>query len=213
MLEVLYQGQNAFFTFCLAVFILLTVLEIVLFFIGFGLSSLCDGLFPDFDLPGLDGTNVGFMQRVFGWLMFGHIPPYFFFLIFMATFGTVGTLFQYFSLSIINNLTPFYIAIPLAFIGSIPFVRLGVSFFKKILPKEDTSVVTEDHFIGKVVTITVGMAEYDKPAQAKFVDIHQQSHYLMVAPTDKTECFSSDDFLVVVAKENHIYRARRLNKL
>ena len=176
---------------------------------GFGLSSLFDSILPDFEIPTPDSPNVGKWELLLGWLTLGQIPPYFFLLLFLAVFGTVGSLVQYAFKSVLDGLLVFWLAIPLSFILSLPFIRMGVRLLKKILPKEDTSALTENEIIGKIVKIPLGQATYDTSAEAKFVDKHGQTHYIMVVSADKNKCFNSQDDLVVVKKENHLYRVKR----
>lgn len=210
MIEVLYHSENVVFTSCLAIFFLLTFLEIIFFMLGFGVSSLFDSIIPEFELPAPGSPNIGKWEVLLGWLTLGQIPPYFFLLLFLATFGTIGSLLQYAFFSVLDSPMVFWLAVPIAFVLSVPFIRVGVKLIKKALPKEDTSALMENEIIGKIVNIPLGQATYDTSAEAKFVDKHGQTHYIMIVSADKNKCYNSQDDLIVVKKEeNHLYRVKR----
>lgn len=206
MIEVLSHTDNTIFSFCLALMFILSFFEIILFIMGFGISSVFDSMFPDLDL--IETPALGKLGVCLSWLCFGQIPPYFFLLLFLAVFGTVGTLLQYGFFSVVGSPIAFWIALPISFVASIPFVRLGVSLIKKLMPKEDTTVLNEEDFIGKIVNITLGQATYETPAQAKYIDKYGQSHYLMVASASKQKKFNSTQDLIVVKKEKHLFRVK-----
>ena len=206
MIEVLSHSDNSIFSFCLALMFILSFFEIILFIMGFGISSVFDSMLPDLDV--IESPSLGKLGVCLSWLCFGQIPPYFFLLLFLAVFGTAGTLLQYGFFSVVGSLIAFWVALPISFVVSIPFVRLGVSLIKKLMPKEDTTVLNEEDFIGKIVNITLGQATYKQPAQAKFVDKYGQTHYLMVVSADKHKKFNSEHDLLVVKKEDHLYRVK-----
>ena len=204
MLEVVTHGQNAVYLVAFYILVIMTIVEVVTAIVGMSLFA-AFGFIPEFEEVSVAPTDKGFLQNLF---FLGQVPFSLFLLIYLASFSLTGTLFVYIYNQILNIYPSYFISLPITFVASIPLIRYGVSVLKKLLPKDDVSVMGEGRFLGKVVKITVGKASYNLPAQAKFTDKYNQTHYLMVAPYENGLSFTSKDRLIVIKKDGHIYRCK-----
>jgi hypothetical protein len=86
----------------------------------------------------------------------------------------------------------------LAFSASLPAVRFSGGILHRIMPKDETTAVSQGSFIGRVAVLTLGTATAGNAAQAKLRDAHGQDHYIMVEPDNKEDQFSQGDAVLLV---------------
>ena len=186
--------QNTLFTAALILMIMIALLEGITTLIGMGISEMLETVLPDldFDLSTPDAPQ-SVLSKLLGWLNFGRVPLLIIFVCFLSAFGTVGYTLQYLLISTGLPLLPQLIMVPVAFIISMPFVRLFTSILQKIMPRDETSALSEESFIGATATITLGTAKKGSPAEAKVTDKHGQTHYFMVQPHSEDEEFNQGE--------------------
>lgn len=202
LLEFMGSDANSIFTIALLVMFLIAILEGITVALGFGLSSLLEGIFPDIELDITSGdTPSGVLSKLLSWLNYGRVPVLIILVCFLTAFGVVGYLMQYFLYTFASSILPQIIAVPLAFLFSLPFVKMFVSFVGKVMPKDETSALSQESFIGKVATITLGTATFGSAAEAKVRDKHGQTHYFMVEPQSENMAFKQGED-VLLSKQN-----------
>ena len=135
-----------------------------------------------------------------GWLGLGRVPTMILLSIFLATFGLAGLVEQFFVLALTGGewMLPAWVAwIPALLVSLAPtrWAALGVG---RVLPKETTSAVSERTFVGRTAIITIGTARAGSPAQARLVDPHGQTHYVLVEPKDAAVTFGQGSEVVLV---------------
>ena len=64
---------------------------------------------------------------------------------------------------------------------------------QKIIPKDESSALKEESFVGQMATITLGKASKGSPAEAKVTDHHGQTHYFMIQPESEEEIFQQGE--------------------
>jgi hypothetical protein len=74
-----------------------------------------------------------------------------------------------------------------------------------VIPKDETEVVSENSFIGRVAVITLGEALRGKPAEAKLTDQFGQDHYLMVEPDQEIETFPQGTEVLIVRRQGAVF--------
>lgn len=206
MLELLLADQSFPFTLALVLMLLIAAVETAAIVIGGGLSDSLEALLPD--LPSGDEAASS-LTTLFGWLRYKQVPLLMLLVIFLTGFGLSGLFIQ----STVQGLFGFYlpaifVCIP-AIVIALPTVRLLGGVLHRILPRDETSVVSEQSFIGRVATITLGTASHGKPAEAKIRDEHGQAHYLMVEPDQTEQPFEQGTQVVLTEQLGAKYRAIR----
>jgi hypothetical protein len=201
MLEHLLAPENLPFAVTLLITIALGVLEIVTALFGATLSGMVDAVLPDLDLDAdvggpdasagtdlttegdLDGVHtLGVIGHALDWLHVGRVPTLLLLLTLLGSFGAFGLLLQSFAKSALGGLAPAWLMSIPAFALAVPAVRVVGSVFARLIPKEETSAVSRDSFVGQPALVTAGVATLGNPAQAKLMDRHGQMHYLLVEP-------------------------------
>lgn len=220
MLELLLAPENVAFATALAVMLGIAALEGVATLFGAGISSLLDTLVGDVDIDldvdtDADGSGAGhipgsgLVTHTLGWLRVGQVPILVLIVIFLTSFGLIGLATQ----SAVHELTGYFLPAAVAWVpaivGALPSVRVFGGAIARILPKEETSAVSQTTFIGRIATITIGTAAADEPTQARLTDEHGRSHYVLVEPDVVTDRFETGDKVLLVSMDGARFRVIR----
>ncbi|HPF74570.1 MAG: YqiJ family protein [Rhodanobacteraceae bacterium] len=215
MLDFLTTSNNLPFAVALAMMLMLSVLELLSFLFGASVSGFLDGLFDfdfDFEAGDADGSELAghsLADRFMGWLHFGKVPVLILFATFLVSFGGIGLILQ----GVLRNTTGFmlpgWLAALAVFPLSLPAVRVFGSGLAKVLPKDETEVVSQESMVGRVATIVIGEAAQGSPAQARVRDARGRTHYVMLEPDEPGQRFKTGDSVLLIARSGAVFRAIR----
>jgi len=82
----------------------------------------------------------------------------------------------------------------------------------RLLPKNESSAISNNSFNGLIATITIGTAKQDSPAEASLTDSFNQKHYVLVTPDDDNEEFGQGQQVVLVEKKETFWLAIKFNQ-
>ncbi len=205
-MDFLFAAPNIVFTVSLGVLALLLVLE----FAGSGLSDVVDGLFPDLDGDAPDADDVSLPSQFLSWLRSGRVPMLMVFAVFLGVFGAGGLLLQHVVATLFG--APLHLALatltmlPL----SLPFVKMAAALLARMMPRDETAVISREDLIGRIATIVTGHARKGFPAQAKLRDEFRTTHYLMVEPDEDGVELRQGEEVALMARRGAVYAARRV---
>jgi hypothetical protein len=183
MLSLLTAPENLPFTVAISVMVAIALAEGVALLLGIGLSETIDTLLPEVDLDiGAAPDGASAFTRLLGWLHVGRVPVLMILIVFLTAFGIIGLALQSAASSIVGSYMPGWLASIPTFFLSLPVVRGGAGLLAIIMPGDETDAVSENTFIGRTATITLGRAQLGKPAEAKLSDEHGHTHYIMIEP-------------------------------
>ena len=211
MFCLMLASENMVFSIALVLMLMIAVLEGVAALFGAGMSSALESLLPESELN--PHTEVGQIEadtalsRFLGWLRIGEVPILMLLVIFLLCFSLLGLALQAVVHSITGALAPGWLAVPVALVLSLPLVRLGGGILQTIMPKDETSAVSEDSLIGRVAVITLGSARRGYPAEAKVRDQFGYSHYIQVEPESAEEEFHQGTEVLLLTRHSAIYTA------
>lgn len=154
----LLNENNVIFSSALFILVFLLSLELILFFIGTSTNMALD---KDFIIDN------------FSWLNKGGLPFIIVLVLLLATFGGLGLIIQNFI-----DINQYILAI-FVFIATLFIVRFLSSILSKILPKDETSIVSENSFIGKIGIVTIGVGNKENSVEFKVIDNLNRTHYIM----------------------------------
>ncbi|BAP54653.1 inner membrane protein YqiJ [Thioploca ingrica] len=218
MLTFILDSHNFPFTIALLTMVGIALLEGITTLLGFGLSSLLGHFLPDIDAqPDLDvdhpdaDTSLG---HLLGWINVGRVPLMVLLVIFLTVFGLLGYTLQAIFLGIVGQMLPTLLAALLSLFLSLPVVRFLGKFLGKLMPNDETEAISEETFIGRIATITLGTATKGRPARAKFQDNYGTTHLVMVEPENTAEVFNQGDKVVLLERlGGKFLAARNINPL
>jgi hypothetical protein len=196
---------------------LFTAPETLPFGVGFGLIvgiALFEGLgmlvsmspsnLIDDWLPDVSGD--GALDRVLGWLHVGRVPALVLLLLFLTGYVLFGYGLQMVAHGLFGGYLPAWMAGLLAVPSGMATVRGLGSLIAHIVPRDETSAVSEQSLVGRVGVVTAGAARRGLAAQARVRDAHGRSLYLMVEPDLDDEVFEEGAQVLVVRKAGAFYR-------
>jgi membrane protein implicated in regulation of membrane protease activity len=196
---------------------LFTAPETLPFGVGFGLIvgiALLEGLgmlvsmspsnLIDDWLPDVSGD--GALDRVLGWLHVGRVPALVLLLLFLTGYVLFGYGLQMVAHGLFGGYLPAWMAGLLAVPSGMATVRGLGSLIANIVPRDETSAVSEQSLVGRVGVVTAGAARRGLAAQARVRDAHGRSHYLMVEPDLDDEVFEEGAQVLIVRKAGAFYR-------
>ncbi len=206
LIEFIGAEQNGAFTIALAVMFMIAVLEGITVLIGMGISEMLETVLPDmdFDISAPEAPQ-SIMSKLLGWINFGRVPVLIIFVCFLTAFGIAGYLLQYLVYGLSSMLIPQLFAVPAALVVAMPFVRLFTNVLQKIMPKDESSALSEESFVGAVAIITLGKATKGFPAEAKVKDKYGQTHYFMIQPEDDEEFSQGEQVLLLRPSSNGFF--------
>ena len=169
-------------------FVLLTgIAELIALLCGHSLSSAMDT--PD--LPeGLTGEALD-------WLNIGRIPLLIVLCMLAGFFGISGILLQGLIIHLLQAPAPNILLAPLCLLLTCPLVHRTGRLIAPWLPRDETTALTEEAFIGCMATITGYHAVAGSPCEGRFTDRFGQVHYLLLEPEAGKEFRRGDKVIIV----------------
>jgi hypothetical protein len=162
-------------------------------------SNLLDARLPEFDAE-------GGLDRVLGWLHVGKVPALVLLLLFLTGYTVFGYGLQLVAKSLLGAYLPALVAGLLAVPVGLTTVRALGSLIAYIIPRDETSVVSEQSLVGRAGVISAGHARRGMAAQARVKDSYGRTHYLMVEPDVEDEVFNEGSQVLIVSKTGAFYR-------
>ncbi|WP_311420832.1 YqiJ family protein [Kingella denitrificans] len=210
MWNLITAPENQIFGIALALMLLLGVLEVLSMLLG-GASEWLDNLLPDsladsahaeVELDAADGVMVRFLS----WLYVGRVPVLMLLVVFLAVYGLAGYAFQTAFAAVFGAYLNGTSAAVAVWFLSLPLVRATAGGLYKILPKDETSAVSQDTLIGRVGVIVLGEARPGSPAQVRVKDGFGQTHYVMAEP-DGEGVLKQGEAVLLVSLEGNTFKA------
>jgi Protein of unknown function (DUF1449) len=188
------------FAAALAVMVGLAVIEGLGLMLAHSPSHAIDSLIPD-TLDGVDGA--------LGWLHLGKVPTLILLILFLAGFAIAGYVIQGVTLKVMGSLWPAWAAsIPAVFAGIATVSSVG-ALLARVMPKDETSAVSEQSLIGRAGIIVRGNATQSMAAEAKVRDAHGRPHYVLVEPDFADQSFAEGSDVLLVKKVGSRFRCIR----
>ncbi|WCM92941.1 YqiJ family protein [Acidovorax sp. NCPPB 2350] len=167
--------------------------------VAFSPSNVIDGLLPEV------ASDAG-LDRVLGWLHLGQVPSLVLLVLFLAGYAIFGYALQMVAHALLGGFLPAWGAGLLALPSGLVTVRGLGSLVAHILPRDETSAVSELSLVGRTGVISAGTARRGWAAQARVRDTHGRTHYLMVEPDIDSDVFEEGVEILVVRKAGAFYR-------
>ncbi len=188
------------FAAALAVMVGLAVIEGLGLLFAHSPSSAIDSLLPEMPDSG---------DSPLGWLHLGKVPALVLVVLFLAGFAIAGYVIQGVTWKLIGSMWPAWAAsIPAVFAGFATVSGLG-ALLERIIPKDETSAVSEMTLIGRAGVVVRGTAKSGLAAEAKVRDSYGRAHYVMVEPDVDTDTFSEGNDVLLVKKVGARFRCIR----
>lgn len=158
----------------------------------------------EFEAP--DGLEVaGFGEALTTLLGLGRVPLLIWLAMLLFVFGTTGVIGQAVLASTLGAPLSAGWAALAAGAAALPINSIAVRPLAAIMPKDETTAVRLDALVRRDAEIQIGTARLGSPARAKVVDMHGQSHFVMVEPHDQTQELKAGDTVLLVRREGQTF--------
>jgi Protein of unknown function (DUF1449) len=162
-------------------------------------SNMIDNWLPD--IHGHEG-----LDQVLGWLHIGKVPALVLLILFLAGYALFGYGLQLVAHGVSGSYLPGWIAGIVALPSGMATVRGLGSLIAHIIPKDESSAISDVTLIGRPAVVSGGTARRGLAAQARVRDSHGRTHFLMVEPDIDHEEFAEGAQILIVRKSGAFYR-------
>lgn len=212
MIEFILADINVGFAIALSAVLALAILEGVGMLIGLSMMNLLDHISPiDLDIDMDADISTGGLTPLLGWLCLNRLPLLIWLVLFLTSFGMIGYTVNYISLHSFSANLPTFLTYIFSLVAALYLTHLIGAPLSRLLPKNESSAISNNSFKGLIATITIGTAKKDSPAEASLQDNFNQKHYVLVTPDNENEEFSQGQQVVLVEKTEKTWLAIKFN--
>jgi hypothetical protein len=140
-----------------------------------------------------------------GWLGIGQVPLLIVLVVLLALFGMIGIGLQQLAAAILGGPVSPWLAAPAALAAALPLTGVCARALAHVMPGDETTAVTLDHLLGKRAEIVVGEARRGSPARGRVRDVHGQTHYVMLEPSDDRAVLATGATALLVHREGELF--------
>lgn len=160
-------------------------------------------------LPHTDADGDGVIDGPLGWLHVGKVPLLVLVILFLLGFSLCGYIVQMFARGLLGGFAPAAVASIPAFFMGLTTVRALGALIAHIVPKDESSAVSELSLIGRAGVVTTGTARDGMAAQLRVRDALGRAHYVMVIPDIDDQEFEEGTAVLLVKKHGAMFRGIR----
>lgn len=183
----------------LALIVAIAVIEGIGMLAAASPSNLIDGWLPE-------AHDDGGLDSLLGWLHVGRVPSLVLLVLFLAGYAVFGYALQGVCAAVFGAYLPTWAAAVAAVPPGLATVRSLGALVAHIVPRDETSAISEQSLIGRMGVVSAGTARRGLAAQARVRDSHGRTHFLMVEPDLDDEVFEEGSEILVVRKAGAFYR-------
>jgi hypothetical protein len=89
--------------------------------------------------------------------------------------------------------------------AALPLNSLAMRPLGAVMPKDETTAIGLDDLVRRDAEIQIGTARAGSPARAKVIDMHGQTHFVMVEPHDTATELPAGDTVLLVRREGQTF--------
>lgn len=193
------------YPFAIAALILvgLVAVELVAMLVGMSVSSLVDHGLPGHAVEA--HAEHGLLGAWMSWLNAGGVPLLVLIMIWLACFAIAGFAIQGVAQAVFTML-PTLVASLGALALAAPATRTLSRWTARIIPREETSAVSQAEFIGLTGTVVLGPLDQGKPGRVRVRDRHGNIHVLQTKGAGD-HVIAQGGTVLIVDRANGVFEA------
>ncbi|MEO7156707.1 MAG: OB-fold-containig protein [Vicinamibacterales bacterium] len=182
------------FAIAAAIMLALGAIELVTTLVGFSISE-----FFDNGISVETGSHSG-LDGLFLWINAGRIPLLILIMLVLGVFSIEGFLLQGIAHAL-GTTVPVSIAALAAFAGSIPMIRVTSRGLARIIPRDETYVVSDTDVVGKVAEVSVGPLDQGLPGRVRLKDVFGNWHTVAARASTDSEALPVGASVLLVDRD------------
>lgn len=151
-------------------------------------------------------SAIGGMMSLIG---LGKVPFLIWLAVFLAIFSASGVFLQSVVIDAAGSPLALWLAAPVAAGVAISLTGIVVRPLGAILPEDHTTAVGLDSLVRRDATISIGVAQRDRPARASVKDRHGHTHHVMVEPHDPDAVLTEGETVLLVRRDGDRFFAKQ----
>lgn len=209
ILQEFFRPENLPFALALTLMLTLGLVQLIALLLGLGALGL-ESTLPDaateldmeLGIVPEGGAGGNLFSALLSWLNLGKVPLLVSLIALLFLFAFIGFNLQALLVLTLGLRLPAPVAAIAAGLLALPPLRLANGLLARIVPKDETLAVSQQVFIGRVATITLGTATAQRAAEARLLGPHGHRHYIMVVPDDPAARFTQGEAVLVVSRDD-----------
>lgn len=177
-----------------AIMVTLGGIELLSTMIGLSISELIGKDFA------VETESHNALSGLFLWINAGRLPLLILIILILGIFAIGGFLLQGLAHAI-GTAIPVSIAALVAAAGSIPAIRNASRGLARIIPRDETYAVSDNDFVGKVATVTVGPLDQGLPGRVRLKDIFGNWHTVSARASPQSEALPVGACVLLVDRD------------
>ena len=173
MTSIIQPGTGPFWV-ALMVVAGLGLVELVSVLLGASASGLLD---DGIGHHGPGESEAGLLGGWMSWLNAGGVPILVLAVILLSAFAVFGFAIQGVAATFLRPL-PSFLAGPMALVPAVPTTRWLSRGLARIIPRDETSALSQEEFIGLVGTVSLGPLDQGPAGTVRVKDRHDNVHFL-----------------------------------
>lgn len=188
----LFSDYNSPYLFAISLVLFIGLAEVISLICGNFLSGAIDAHIDHGDF-----FSTGHVGQFFHYLNIGKIPALVVLCLIAGFVGLFGLFFQHLCVQYLQAPLSNWLLTPLCLLLSGFCTHYTGRLLAPWLPRDETSAITEDEYIGCMALITGPGASAQRPCEARLTDKFGQAHYLLVEPEEGKQLKRGDKVLII----------------
>jgi hypothetical protein len=177
-----------------AIMVTLGGIELLTTMIGLSISEFIGKDFA------VEAENHNALSGLFLWINAGRLPLLILIILVLAVFSVGGFLLQGMAHAV-GSTIPVPIAAVATAAGSIPVIRNASRGLARIIPRDESYAVSENDFVGKVATVSVGPLDQGLPGRVRLKDVFGNWHTVSARASRDSEALPVGASVLLVDRD------------
>ncbi|QCT86862.1 OB-fold-containig protein [Escherichia sp. E4742] len=201
---ILFADYNTPYLFAISFVLLIGLLEIIAIVCGHMLSGALDA-----HLDHYDSITTGNISQALHYLHIGRLPALVVLCLLAGFFGLLGVLLQHTCILFLQAPLSNLFVVPVSLLLTIIMVHYTGKIIAPWVPRDHSSAITEEEYIGCMALITGHQAASGNPCEGKLTDQFGQTHYLLLEPEEGNFFKKGDKVLIICRLSSTRYLAEK----
>ncbi|MEC9494294.1 MULTISPECIES: OB-fold-containig protein [Escherichia] len=189
---ILFADYNTPYLFAISFVLLIGLLEIIAIICGHMLSGALDA-----HLDHYDSITTGNISQALHYLNIGRLPALVIVCLLAGLFGLIGILLQHACVTVWQAPLSNLFVVPVCLLLTVIAVHYIGKAIAPWIPRDHSSAITEEEYIGCMALITGHQAISGRPCEGKLTDQFGQIHYLLLEPEEGKNFTKGDKVLII----------------
>ena len=189
---ILFADYNAPYLFAISFVLLICLFEIIAIICGHMLSGALDA-----HLDHYDSITTGNISQALHYLNIGRLPALVILCLLACFFGLMGVFLHHDCILLWHAPLSNLFVVPVSLLLSIIMVHYTGKIIAPWVPRDHSSAIAEEEYIGCMALITGHRATSGNPCEGKLTDQFGQTHYLLLEPEEGKFFNKGDEVLII----------------